>query len=167
VLPKIRRKKGKYLALGSSFCCILSEKRGGHERQHAPLTTGSDVVEDGVQHFADVDRSFLARPVLIERHVVQYVQIPGRLDRLRSVWRRFGGSARCSGVLSRDDSSDRSFGSYRTGVRGMTAQHIQSHPQAKNSFYSKSSSTTSTEVYSATVRCGDLVSKHEYNTWTY
>ena len=34
-------------------------------RQHAPLTPRFDTIEDGVQHFADVDRSFLARPVLL------------------------------------------------------------------------------------------------------
>src|SRR6266516_3340053 len=34
-------------------------------RQHPPLTAGSGAIEDRVQHFADVDRSLLARPVLL------------------------------------------------------------------------------------------------------
>jgi hypothetical protein len=34
-------------------------------RQQSPLTTRSGTVEDGVQHFPDVDRSLLARPLLL------------------------------------------------------------------------------------------------------
>src|SRR4051794_24064093 len=38
---------------------ILPDVIPGREiaRQHSPLTPGSDPIEDGVQHFADVDRS--------------------------------------------------------------------------------------------------------------
>jgi hypothetical protein len=38
---------------------------GKISRQQSPLTPRSGTVEDGVQHFPDIDRSLLARPVLL------------------------------------------------------------------------------------------------------
>jgi hypothetical protein len=69
------------------------------------LTPRFDTIEDGVQYFADVDRSFLARPVLV-RDVVHKERkfLVIQVARIALPW-----------LIP----SDRSLGPYRTGALGL------------------------------------------------